>query len=114
MEHIEENKVDTATREQVGSTTEQEEEETRWRSRIRVGIFHETDGPKAHDPQAEEVRRGLAARIANDDKTVTGRLSEESEGHTFWRYKSWILMVDRDEDRASQSESTFYASANAM
>ena len=114
MEHIEENKGGTVMREQDGSTAEQEKEETRWRSNARVGIFHETDGPKAHDPQAEEIRRGLAARIARNDKKVTGRLSETSEGHTFWRYKSWILMVDRDEDRVAQSEMTFYASANAM
>ena len=73
MEHIEESEAVTVRRDLDVSTAEQEMEETQWRKGIRVGIFHETDGPKAHDPQAEEVRRGLAARIANNDNKVTGR-----------------------------------------
>ena len=52
-----------------------------------------------HDPQAEEVRRWLSTRISNEEKKEIEKLRETLDGHTFWRFKSWILIADKFRER---------------
>jgi hypothetical protein len=106
--------VECGTPESPDRIDENEIEEMYWKQGIRIGIFHETEGPRMHDPQAEEVRRWLSSRIATEEKKEIEKLRETLDGHTFWRFKSWILIADKYRERAEGAERNFYASARIM
>ena len=91
-----------------------EESDNSWIERTLVGVFHELDGAKIHDSQTEEVRRWLNDNIRAGHEQMTQRMKDSIGGLTFWRYKSWILVADRDEDRPTTENERLYKGTLTM
>ena len=54
-----------------------------WIEKTFVGVFHELNGPKIHDPQTEEVRRWSNDNIRAGHEQMSQRMKESSCGLTF-------------------------------
>ena len=84
------------------------------RDGFSVGVIHELMGPIIHPHEVEAARRGLIDSYRSGSTDITRRLFESATGYVFWKFKAWLLIVNRTEEKIDNEDSVLYLSAQHM